>query len=304
VTIVKVYNKAKREFHLLNYSENNVLQFKHGFALENPIGFVASIVVGNKLSQNVHKHLECFRNNGIQYMDFDSLLWYGQIMKKSEEVSSERLIDFTHFSWLSATADRFEKMNQWLWDKKTMRVFVDSSVATRDERVIGIGTTCVWNGNILVLGRKHCERVPRKDISVLGEIVALLFGVRQIPSIIEANNFAPDEVLIYSDYKEKKDNVFYHASHEKARREVDLYSGRKRKQQLTWTRVKIGGEQTLDTEDVINMVDGRIRKLARELRRRVQADRYREAQALSERIVELEEFRDDLMIRTMSPHEY
>jgi len=91
-----------------------------------------------------------------------------------------------------------DRVERWLWDEETLRVFVDCS-ELKEQGIFGIGVIFVGQGTTMVKSKKHYNQSMKK-MNIYAELVAVEFALTQLDKIWDVDFHLPSRIIVYSDW--------------------------------------------------------------------------------------------------------
>ncbi len=131
-----------------------------------------------------------------------------------------------------------DRVDSWLWDDDTLRVFVDCS-ELKEQGVFGIGVIFVGQGMTLVKSKKHYNQ-SMKRMNVYAELVAVEFALIQLDKILNKDFHLPSRIIVFSDWN-MVDKLNQTNTVSKRHPPINAVAGKinKRKLQFTTTHSKV-----------------------------------------------------------------
>jgi ribonuclease HI len=84
-----------------------------------------------------------------------------------------------------------------LWDEDVLRVFVDTS-EIENQGIFGLGVCFVGQGEVIIKSKKYYNLSIRKQ-NQFAELIAIIFALEQLNTLLKQHSFIPSEVIVYSD---------------------------------------------------------------------------------------------------------
>lgn len=93
--------------------------------------------------------------------------------------------------------ERQTEMDEYLWDRETMRVYCDCSVSY-PLKSFGIAVAVVFDGSVTVRSRKKYDTTGHL-LPTHGELQALQYAIEQTSAMLRDTLNLPTRVVVYSD---------------------------------------------------------------------------------------------------------